>query len=270
MRAVETDITPLIPTCPDCRPVIPVNPFYPARVAYNDKVFVYNGVIFTYNDIDAQSRAVMSEITKVKPSPCHPCKTTEEGVGITPVNSVPPIIPVDNTDASAGLRTAISSVMHVLPSAPERESPSCPERKDVPEIAPDNCYMGINDFLALAHAAKGKSVSVWDFVKIAEYLFGNFFLSLDVFCERGSTMLGRDSSADLQAVLKLGYEDVTDRIPPQYFSWERSSKNENQDRIWNLRHQGVGSRIHVTRSDVNRACTFYCLIPITCLTTINQ
>lgn len=276
MRAVETGITPLIPTCPDCEPEIHVIPFYPTVLTYNGISFIYNKVILAYNDTEgASSKAISTNVTRIKPA-C-PCKKKE--VKETPVeNIVPPSVeipvelPVENvgsTEDGAELKAVISSALRVLPTAPGRECPT-PGTGGVPEISPEDCYMGINDFLAIAHAAKHKAISVWDFAKIAEYLFGNFFLSLDVFCEHGSTMLAKDASADLQAVLKLGYEDVTDRIAPQYFSWERSSKNENQDRLWNLRHVGVGSRIHVTRRDVNKACTFYCLIPITSLTTINQ
>ena len=268
MRAVETDITPFIPTCPDCEPEIHVVPFYPTILTYSGFSLIYDKVVIAYNNTDgARSKAVSTAVTKVHP-PC-PCKQKEAKV--TPTESVVPA-PVANADVAVGgdeLKAVISSALHVLPAAPETGCP-VPPSGDVPEISPEDCYMGINDFLAMAHAAKQKAISVWDFVKIAEYLFGNFFLSLDVFCEHGSTMLRKDTSADLQAVLKLGYEDVTDRIAPQYFSWERSSKNENQDRLWNLKHEGVGSRIHVTRRDVNGACTFYCLIPLSSLTTINQ
>ena len=84
-----------------------------------------------------------------------------------------------------------------------------------------------------------------------------------VFCENGANMLRQGAEADLRAeVWRDQEEDITDRITGNFFSWKRSSGNALLDEQWNNVHEGVGPRIHVTREDVNKACTFYVEVPI--------
>ena len=129
--------------------------------------------------------------------------------------------------------------------------------------------MRIADFLSIVRDGRERGVGIDEYVQLAEYLYGQFYISVDVICENGAMFLRDGMSADARALVKIGDDDVTDKIPQSNFSWERSSKSHELDHLWNLQHQGVGPVIHVTKDDVNGSCTFFCLIPIESLRKLN-
>lgn len=87
---------------------------------------------------------------------------------------------------------------------------------------------------------------------------------VNIWVKNGANMLRDGTSADLEAEVTLGKKNITGLIPENYYSWCRSSKNPAADELWNLQHVGVGHEIHVTQIDVNRDCTFYCVLPPDC------
>ncbi len=129
--------------------------------------------------------------------------------------------------------------------------------------------MSIVDFLSIVSEGRQHGVGIDEYVQLAEYLYGQFYVSLEVYCENGAMFLRSGEGADARAVVRIGDDDVTDSIPPSYFSWERTSNSPELDRLWNLRHDGVGPVIHIEREDVNRSCTFNCLVPIESLRLLN-
>ena len=213
--------------------------------------------------------AIQTGITEVTPT--VPDFVPEGGMAVLP-NVVPtqPIVPYPDADSEEARKLAIVTEAFKVGPAPycekHRHTPCGPaEIKDITAYA----RMSINDFLALVQAGKEKGVSIDDYVRLAEYLYGQFYVSVDVYCENGSMMIRRDATADARAVIRLGDEDVTDRIPASFFTWERDSGDEEKDEIWNLLHEGVGPVIHITRLDINGSCTFNCLIPIESIKHLN-
>lgn len=100
---------------------------------------------------------------------------------------------------------------------------------------------------------------------VAQEVYDNYVVRTNVYVQNGANLLRDGGSADAVAVITVGDIDITGRIANQYFSWERSSGNAGLDALWNRRHEGVGPVIHVTRDDVNVACTFYCIVPVNVL-----
>lgn len=128
----------------------------------------------------------------------------------------------------------------------------------------------MEDFVAIVQNEKNKKITVEGlYSDISEYIYENYVILLDILVENGGTILHKNGSADLQAQVLIGGVDMTSQVAPEAFSWTRSSDSQALDNVWNSLHEGVGSRIHVEPADVNRACTFYCSIPIESLKTLN-
>lgn len=109
-----------------------------------------------------------------------------------------------------------------------------------------------------------------DLVSNVDSLWGIIHeVRINLWVKNGANMLRDGTSADIEAEVTLGDKNITGLIPQNYYSWKRSSKNEPADELWNLQHIGVGNEIHVEQIDVNRDCTFYCVIPPECLRDIN-
>lgn len=135
---------------------------------------------------------------------------------------------------------------------------------------PETNIINLDDFVAIVQGGVNKITSFSRlYAEIAKYIEGRYLILVFPTVYNGSTMLKAGASADVYAHVTLFNEDVTDRIPPSYFSWERSSGNESLDNDWNSTHQAYGPSLHVTREDINGACTFYCLVPIECLKYVN-
>lgn len=136
---------------------------------------------------------------------------------------------------------------------------------------PTATRIDFEDFIAIVQRGKNKKVSVSDlFENIGEAIFDRFVFTLPIYVKNGANILRKPSaSADMEAHVLIGNRDVTPLITDNYFSWERYSKNADQDRIWNASHRGVGPLVHVTRNDVNEACTFCCLVPVEAIRNIN-
>lgn len=128
---------------------------------------------------------------------------------------------------------------------------------------PETTAVQLSDFVAIVQEGENRKIGISNLLKaISEETGSAWVFLLEVFCKNGANMLRVGESATLEARVRIGADDITDDIPQSYFSWERSSKNHTQDMAWNLRHQGVGNVIEVERIDVNRACTFFCFVPI--------
>lgn len=89
-----------------------------------------------------------------------------------------------------------------------------------------------------------------------------------LWAENGAMLMRYGAETDIRAEVWRDQEDITDLIPGSLFCWKRSSGNAEQDAAWNRAHEGVGKTIHVTRADVNTACTFYVEIPVETLNRI--
>lgn len=209
------------------------------------------------------SHAITTGLTLVTPtSECVPPVVEEE----TPVVEFTPITPA--TDNEAPGKAIITDWFKVLQSHCHCEDPKCCPGKDgeIKVVA----KMNLREFLDIIHSESGADISMDEFDEFAEYLYKHFYVSLDVYCENGSTLMRKNGSADLRAVVLLGETDVTDQIAPSHFTWMRSSGNANADNLWNLQHDGVGPVIHVTSSDVNGACTFNCVVPLAIIKQLNM
>lgn len=135
---------------------------------------------------------------------------------------------------------------------------------------PDASVISLEDFVAIVQDSVNKKISVGSlFSYLGPEIASKYVISLQVFCENGSNMIRKNSSADMVAKVYSGFIDVTDRIPPSLFSWTRSSGNSSSDSVWNSLHEGVGPSVHITRDDINRGCTFLCTIPPNALDYIN-
>lgn len=128
---------------------------------------------------------------------------------------------------------------------------------------PETTAVQLSDFVAIVQEGTNKKIGISNLLKaISEETGSAWVFLLEVFCKNGANIMKYNASATLEARVRIGADDITEDIPQSYFSWERSSGNELQDNVWNHSHTGVGNEIVVTRSDVNRACTFSCYIPI--------
>ena len=72
--------------------------------------------------------------------------------------------------------------------------------------------------------------------------------------------LGKEEIKAKAQVLKNG-EDITDKIPPAAFFWERVTDNSDEDKLWNElpEHRGV-KEITLLREDVGKSCSIRCLV----------
>ncbi len=95
---------------------------------------------------------------------------------------------------------------------------------------------------------------------LAQEIYDNYVLNIQVLVKNGANMLRAGYSADLEAVVTLGDRDISSIIPSSLYSWRRSSASPEGDIAWNLQHEGVGREIHVERGDVATSCTFYCVL----------
>lgn len=128
---------------------------------------------------------------------------------------------------------------------------------------PETHAVYLDDFLAIVQDGENRKVGLSELLKaISEETGSAWVFLLEVFCKDGANMLRLGESATLEARVRIGVDDITEDIPQSYFSWERSSNSTQKDKIWGQIHKGVGNEIHITRADINKACTFYCYIPI--------
>lgn len=135
---------------------------------------------------------------------------------------------------------------------------------------PDASVITIDDFVAIVQDGKNKKISIAELYQdISPYIYDKYVFQITPFVKNGANMLREGFEADIEASVIIGTTDVTSQIAPSFFSWERSSADAELDRSWNLTHRGVGPQIHVTRADINRACTFYCLVPVEVIRNIN-
>ena len=134
---------------------------------------------------------------------------------------------------------------------------------------PEANIVQLEDFVAIVQGGVNKKVTVDNlYSDICGQLYEKYILAITPVVKNGSTVLRPGRSADLRAEVILGETDVTDKIAPNFFSWERSSNNPEGDQFWNEQHEGVGPEIHIDYSEILGGCTIYCLVPIDCLKTL--
>lgn len=75
-----------------------------------------------------------------------------------------------------------------------------------------------------------------------------------------NTIKNHQGKAELQALVYDGKEEITNKIPENAFSWERTSKNSEDDKTWNSKHIGYGSKITITADDVFGSAVFSCIL----------
>ena len=114
---------------------------------------------------------------------------------------------------------------------------------------------------------------VWDeesgsYISTGIQVVGNLY-DIRLFSANGSQFMRAGQQTDIVAEVWNMDRNITDNVAPEHFTWQRSSGNQILDNIWNLTHQGVGKTIRIQNSDINKACTFYCLIPVEVLNNIN-
>lgn len=135
---------------------------------------------------------------------------------------------------------------------------------------PSATYISPDDFVAIVQAGVNKKLPIARiYEEISPYLYDHYIFKITPFVKNGANMLRSGYEADIEAAVILGDVDVTSQIAPSLFSWERSSIDSVLDQAWNQTHRGVGPVIHITRADVNKACTFYCLVPCEAIRNIN-
>lgn len=121
------------------------------------------------------------------------------------------------------------------------------------------------DYVAIVQNGVNKKVGVkvlYDTFHIGKY-------TVNLYATRGSMIIKGSATATIIAEVLKDQEDITDRIPDYYFSWERSSLSGTGDDEWNMNHRAAGKSIVVGSADVNGACTFYCDIPVDSLNNLN-
>lgn len=114
---------------------------------------------------------------------------------------------------------------------------------------------------------------VWDeesgsYISTGIQVVGNLY-DIRLFSANGSQFMRAGQQTDIVAEVWNMDKNITDNVAPEHFTWQRSSGNQILDNIWNLAHQGAGKTIRIQNSDINKACTFYCLIPVEVLNNIN-
>lgn len=131
---------------------------------------------------------------------------------------------------------------------------------------PDTDRISTSDYVAIVQNGINKKVTVGLLYK--ELTFEEY--TIRIYVLEGSTMLVNHGSANLIALVFRNEEDITDRVPESYFSWERTSRDTESDMAWNNHHVGIGNRIRITGDDVNKSCTFFCCVPTDFLKTITN
>lgn len=78
----------------------------------------------------------------------------------------------------------------------------------------------------------------------------------------GNSIFNGEGSKTLTAyVYKNGF-DITGTIDKNAFSWKRDGGDEENDKIWNMRHENYGNVCVVTNEDIYRSALFTCDVQI--------
>lgn len=131
---------------------------------------------------------------------------------------------------------------------------------------PTTSKIEYDDFVAIVQNGVNKKININAlFQELGVDFCSKYVLSLPIYTENGSNMLRKFDEADMVAKVMRGYDDVTANVPMRLFDWSRSSGDPSSDRAWNEQHQAYGPRVHITRSDINGSCTFFCCLPMEAL-----
>lgn len=99
---------------------------------------------------------------------------------------------------------------------------------------------------------------------IGEYIADNaenpYLVS--IITDKGNIIRNGQGNVTLTAIVTHGYDDVTDTLLPNQFSWIIETANEDFNKSWNARHEAVGKSIVVSAADVNKKAQINCLINI--------
>ncbi len=103
----------------------------------------------------------------------------------------------------------------------------------------------------------------FDIITITKVYDGEDSYRVQVLSSSGENFINGDICTTLQARVYKGSSDVTDSLPPSYFSWTRRSSDLTGDAVWNQMHEGCGSSITVSDVDIFRKAVFECVVTIT-------
>ena len=84
----------------------------------------------------------------------------------------------------------------------------------------------------------------------------------EVQTSHGNVFQNGRGTTNLTCIVRKGENDITDSIPANRFSWERSSSNSDTDTIFNQQHNGFGNTLAVTSDLVYGRAQFSCIINI--------
>lgn len=85
-------------------------------------------------------------------------------------------------------------------------------------------------------------------------------LDLKIYSDNGNIFKNGDVATTLIALVTDGIDDISDRISPSAFSWEKKSSNAEMDQIFNETHHGYGRVLVVTPDDVYGRATYTCTV----------
>ncbi len=102
----------------------------------------------------------------------------------------------------------------------------------------------------------------FDIITITKIYDGEDSYRVQVISSSGNNFINGDISTTLQAHVYKGSKEITDSIAPALFSWIRKSQDETGDAVWNQLHDGFGSSVTVSDTDIFRKAVFECIVTI--------
>ena len=91
---------------------------------------------------------------------------------------------------------------------------------------------------------------------------GEDSLTVEITTDLGNVILNGEGQRMLTATVFSGGQDITADIPSGHFSWERTSADPADDKVWNRLHEGIGNMCMVTQDDIDRNAMFKCLVVV--------
>lgn len=98
----------------------------------------------------------------------------------------------------------------------------------------------------------------YDIITVTKLYDGDDAYSVQILSDSGNNFINGNVATTLRAEVWRGASNITATIPESRFSWLRTSDNTEGDTVWNQTHEGIGSTLTLTDSDVWRKAVFEC------------
>jgi hypothetical protein len=130
------------------------------------------------------------------------------------------------------------------------------------EVLPNADYWRNTDTLILKCVANANGNIYSDTITVKKIKEGKDTISVFIYSSNGSVFRNGNVSTVLTARVLKGNEDITDKIPPSRFSWEKKSANAEPEEAFNASHAEYGPVLSLSSQDVLKRATFDCIVLI--------